>query len=163
MKASTHFGLLKGAFDARGAKWKMQDVLKEMKLYDSSASTTLAFTVLRLLRTPSLLTPEFNVSLLFGLARNLSDQGLGVVFHVVNSQTVAKMITDIAERQYKGYQKKNPSAKSVKFDINNIMPSIEKYVKEGETDNKYVIGWTLVPANMMYNSLSHFIPVDAID
>jgi hypothetical protein len=78
MKATTHYGLLKAAFDARGGKWKAQDVLHEMMLYDPSASLTMAFSVLRLLKAPSLLTPEFNVSMMFGLARNLSDQGFGV-------------------------------------------------------------------------------------
>ena len=163
MKASTHYGILKKSFDARGGKWKAQEVLHEMMQYDPSASLTMAFSVLRLLRAPSLLTPEFNVSMMFGLARNLCDQGFGVIFHVVNAQTVAKMIIDIAASRYKGYQRKNPAAKSEKFNVDNIMPSIEQYIKEGETENKYVLGWTLVPANMMYGNLSNFLPIDAID
>ena len=79
MKATTHYGLLKAPFDARDGKWKAQDVLHEMLQYDPSASLTMAFSVLRLLKAPSLLTPEFNVSMMFGLARNLSDQGFGIV------------------------------------------------------------------------------------
>lgn len=99
-----------------------------------------------------------------GLATNLSSQGFGVVFHLVNASTVANMIEDIARKRYTAVCKKNGTATTkVPFNVKHIASAVEKYSEDADDTNKYLMGWTLIPKNMMYGNLSNFIPVDAID
>ena len=163
VKASHHVSVLKSRFDASKSPWSVDDVFEEMQRLDSAANRRMAFAVLRELKAPSILSPAFNVSLLHGLAHNLGEQGFGVAFHMVSASTVATMIVDIAKNQYRAWQAKDPVAKSVPFNPDNLTTVISKYTEDEDHSNKYVIGWTLIPKNMMYDNLLNFIPVDAID
>ena len=162
--STQHFNVIKAKFDASWKRqWTVEDVLVEMKHLDSAATKSMAFTVLRKLRTPCVLSPVFNVSLLQGLANYASAQGFGIAFHLVTATTVANMIVDITKRHYKAFCKKNPEAKAVPFSVSHIADVLDKYSKDDDTSHKYLIGWTLIPPNMMFNNLTNFIPVDAID
>ena len=163
MTYSQHALLLGQRFEATKRKWDMHMVLQEMQIVDPSAKLSMAKKVLRKLREPSILSPAFNISLLHGIARSLCDQGCGIVFHMVNASTVASMIEDIARKKWTAYCKKHQDAKKIPFSIKNIAASVSLYSDDKDVDNKFIIGYTLVPVNMMYGNLANFIPVDAID
>ena len=40
---------------------------------------------------------------------------------------------------------------------------LDKDGKETDKKRTYVVGWTLVPQNMMQGNLNNFLPVDALD
>jgi hypothetical protein len=163
--STMHTTLLAHKFEHVGRSWTVKDVFQEMQLVDPAAKMTMAHKVLRNLRSAGILSPEFNISLLHGLATKLSEQGFGVVFHLVNSSTVINMIEDIARKRYSAVCKRHgtPTAAKVPFNVKNIATSIAKYSEDPDDTNKYLLGWTLVPKNMMYGNLSSFIPIDAID
>ena len=113
--SSMHTSLLAHKFERAGRTWGVKTVLQEMQVLDPAAKMGMASKVIRNLRSTSILTPEFNVSLLHGLATNLSSQGFGVVFHLVNASTVANMIEDIARKRYTAVCKKNGTATTIRF------------------------------------------------
>lgn len=63
-------------------------------------------------------------------------------------------------------------AKRMKFDADSVanalarIPETEKVEVDGKIKElriKYLVGWTVVPPNMMGGGHSNFIPVDALD
>ena len=150
-------------YERRGATWKGTDVYAEIKKVDPGANMQMAFHVLRKLRSPVLLTPHYNTMLLQGMATALRQEGFGVVLHYTNATSVKLQIEDIARKQYAAYCRKYPENKKVPFSLSKLSSLLDKYSSAEAERLDYVVGWTLVPPNMMHGRLHSFVPVDAFD
>ena len=154
---------LRGKFERASHRWSGKETFDEIRRLDPAANRHMAFAVLRRLRQPHIFSPTFNTILLQGLADALRAEGWGVVLHMSDAASVQHQIEDIARKRYAAYCRAHPECKKVKFDSARIAAVLEKYDTEEARACSYVMGFTLIPPNMMNGGIRNFMPVDAID
>ena len=93
----------------------------------------------------------------------LRQEGWGVVLHVADAESVCAQVEDIARKQYAAHCRAHPESRKHKFDVKHIAGVLDLYKAEEARSQEYIMGFTIVPPNMMRGGLQHFPPVDAID
>ena len=154
---------LRAGFELHGRKWTGKQVFVEIRKLDPSTNIHMAHHVLSRLRRPVVMSAPFNPILLQGLASALRKEGWGVVLHVADADSVCAQIEDIARKQYAAHCRAHPGSRLIKFDVKHISSVLEQYSSEEAQSQEYIMGFTLVPPNMMRGGLAQFPPFDAID
>ena len=154
---------LRAGFERHGRKWTGEQVFNEIRKLDPSTNRSMAFHVLVRLRRPLVISGSFNPILLQGLASALRQEGWGVALHVADAASVRYQIEDIARKQYAAHCRANPESRKHKFDVQHISSVLDLYSGNEAAAQEYIMGFTLVPPNMMKGGLAHFPPFDAID
>ena len=154
---------LRAGFELHERKWNGKQVFAEIRKLDPSTNIHMAYNVLSRLRRPMVMSAPFNPILIQGLASALRQEGWGVVLHVADAESVCSQIEDIARKQYAAHCRAHPESRKFQFDVTHISAVLEQYSSEEAKAQDYVMGFTLVPPNIMNGGLAHFPPVDAID
>ena len=150
-----------------GIVWDKKKTLCAIRNFDPTASGSMASYVLRKLQQPTRLAEHFKLELLQGLAVALVEVGFGVVLHLTDANGIVQQIMDIASKRYLAICRKK-GTKPAPFK-ESVMASLLEEYDVNDTEEKYVVGWTLVNCNMMplddgqTDQIRNFIPVDAVD
>ena len=160
---------LRARFDANGRRWRLKDCRAEIMLLDPGAGG-LSGHVLRKLKGLDALSIDAEQELIQGLVSHLRKQGFGVCLHIVSAEVVRAQVVDLARKKFYAYAKKMGKT-NVRFDTKNqsLLDAVSKLAEttvdvDGNTvEASYLIGWTLIPLNMMDGGWQHFPPVSALD
>lgn len=158
--------MLRPKFEAHQRSWGLKEVRVEIHAIDPGA-VTIASNVLNALRESHRLPASSEMKLIQSLAVVLRERGWGVVLHTANGSSVQKMALELARKKYHALVKKSGSKKAAKFDAKTmatVLQNLPLFAKEGEGEEiSYLVGWTVVPPNMMRGGIRKFLPVDALD
>lgn len=138
-----------------------------MALVDQGA-VGIAGAVLRHLKGLDAMTQPAEMELIQGLAGCLRARGFGVVLHTTNAQGVRAQILELTRKRFYAMARKSGDAKArfSSSSIESVLAAVAETVvdEEGiESEIEYLVGWTLVPPNMMAQGWLNFMPVSAWD
>lgn len=160
---------LRAEFEAaqRCRPWGLKVCREAVLKLDEGAGGT-AGMVLRKLRAVHALPPELELELLQGLAVELRAVGFGVALHVADADAVRAQAMELAKKRYYACGRR-AGRKLPRFSEKGVA----SYLQDVSDDATYIVGWTLIPPNMMSHTVhaSHgssggrgrFIGVDALD
>lgn len=159
--------LLRPRFQAHGEVWKLPQARAEVKMIDPGA-TGIAAAVLRQLKGLDALTPAAEMELIQGLANALRARGFGVTLHTTNAEGVREQILELTRKRFYAMARKtgDASARFKAASIAGVLATVEEVHVDGrgvEREIEYLVGWTLVPPNMMQHGWENFMPVTAWD
>lgn len=161
--------LLRDKYLQHNKRWGLADVRDAIVAHDPRAGS-LAKTVLSKLKGLNTLTGGVEMELIQGLALCLRRRGFGVALHVADAKTVKAQILAIARKRYYATMRKK-GVKANRFNADSVAKSFEgvrEFVldKDGvptKEKQQYLLGWTVVPPNMMVEGVKNFMPVNALD
>lgn len=145
-------------------KWKEAECLSHIRDYDPNANKSMAASVLRRLKRPTIINQHHQMKLIQGAAHALSLRGFRIILHIANAAMVREQIIDTARKRYYAVCKKS-GTKPVPFRKEVLAALLSKYSDEDDdgVPRKFLMGWTLVPPNMAHDNLANFMPVHAMD
>ena len=157
---------LQHKYDKGGSKWKLEDVRREMAEIEPSARSGRAAWVLAQLRGRYTLPRHQELLLLQGLVNALRDVGFGVILHRASAAAIRATIYLSAKSRYNQMcavaRKAGLPAVTMPFSPADLSQLLSKYPDGEEGAAPYIMGWTLIPPNVM-QSFASFMPVDAFD
>jgi len=159
--------MLRPRFDAHGGTWKMRHVRAEIQLVDPGA-LGIAGAVLRKLKGSDAISPELETELIQGLAAEARARGYGVVLHTTNAIGVREHIIELTRKRFYAMARKtgDTRARFTASSIASVLDSVQEQRGDADgnlVDIEYLVGWTLIPPNMMAGGWLNFMPVSAID
>ena len=98
------------------------------------------------------------MKLIQGLAKNLHAKGFGVVLHITDAEGVRKQVLELAKKRYYA-QRRARGMPRRRFDVSAVVDVLGEVAENVD----YLVGWTLIPVNMMNGGMQRFMPVDAFD
>lgn len=150
--------LLRPDFLRHQKTWGFKEVKAQISKYDEGASKTIAGAVLKELQQSHRLPQKVEMQYIQGLARNLTAKGFGIALHVTDAAGVRQQILELAKKRFYAQQTAENKRKR-RFDaaaVTDVFDTIADGVD-------YLVGWSLIPVNMMHNGLQNFMPVDGFD
>lgn len=161
--------LLREKYNQHNKRWGLADVREAIIAHDPRAAS-LAKTVLGKLKGLCTLTGGVEMELIQGLAACLRRRGFGVTLHIADAKTVKTQILAIARKRYYAVMRKK-GVKATRFNPDSVSASlnaVNEYVidadgKPTEEKQQYLLGWTVIPPNMMGDGVKNFMPVNALD
>lgn len=140
-----------------------------MRLYVATGAISIAGAVLRKLKGLTLLENKVELELIQGYAACLRASGFGVVLHVADGASVRAQALALTKKKYlASIRKQGKRASKLNMDaiarVLAAIPDEEKDEKGVLIRATYLVGWTLIPVNMMQQRYEkNFMPVNALD